>query len=77
MPITVSQGPTFSPEQDTAQSGPAPHIEDDLPGLERERLDDRVAVRLEQAGITVVGPGVLVIGRLAPGLTGQRPRAGT
>ena len=72
-----SAGTYLFPEQATAQSGPAPHVEDDLPGLERERLDDRLAVRLEQAGITVVGPGVLVIGRLAPGLTGQRPRAGT
>src|SRR5580700_4937086 len=72
-----SAGTYLFPEQATAQSGPAPHVEDDLPGLERERLDDRTAVRLEHAGITVVGPGVLVVGRLALGLTGRRLRRGT
>jgi hypothetical protein len=36
--------------------------------LQRERRNDRAAVRLEHAGIAVVGTGVLVIGRLASGL---------
>src|SRR5260370_26310608 len=72
-----SAGTDLFPEQATAQSGPAPHVEDDLPGLERERLDDRATVQLKRAGITVIGLSVLVIGRLVPGLPGQRPCRGT
>ena len=72
MPTTLPCGPTLSPEQAGAQPRPGSHVEDHLPGADRQRLDDRPAVAPERASLPVIGMGVLAVGRLAPGPPGRR-----
>lgn len=47
-----------------AQSCPASHVEDHLPAADRECLDDCLAVALKGASPTIVGAGMLPVGRL-------------
>ena len=59
------------PQQAAAQPGPASHVQDHLPPVQRERLHQLPPVGLEYAGITIIGRGLPAIGPLPGGLDGE------